>query len=556
MPLLEVQNLSVFFSNSNIAALDSLSFHLEKGETLGIVGESGSGKSVSALSIMRLLPNTATVKGTILFSHPDKNFQTVDLLSLSMDKFIKYRGRNISMIFQEPMTALNPVMKCGKQVEEVLKLHSGLLRKDRKSKVVSLFEEVKLPDPEGTYIKYPHQLSGGQRQRVMIAMAIACQPDILIADEPTTALDATTQIEIISLLKEIQQQHALSIIFISHDLKLVGKISNRIIVMRKGKLIEEGSSSKIFNYPEQQYTRALINCKPPLNGRPYRLTTISETGDIINNNSSTFDAVRNPQYNSSPILEVKYLNVWLASSGSLIAHNKQNPILKQVNLRLWPDETLGIVGESGSGKTTLGKTLMQLIKSYEGEIFLFGTPVKTLIKKDRQKFYRTIQLIFQDPYSSLNPKMTIGEIIREPVIVHNIIPSAKNQVSRVKELLNAVSIEPSWYNRYPHELSGGQRQRVVIARALAMEPKIIICDESVSALDVSIAAQILNLLNDLKEKFNLSYIFISHDLNVVRYMSDRIIVLKDGKIIEENGADALFSNPVEDYTRKLIQAAM
>ncbi len=550
--ILKVKNLTITFPNTDSPSVVDLSFDLNKGEILGIVGESGSGKSATALAILRLLPKNTDIKGQILFFNSFNNNPTpCNLLHLKEKELCSVRGKNISIIFQDPMTFLNPSMRCGKQVEEVLQIHSSYSPSERKLRVLSLFKELFLPDPEKTYQRYPHQLSGGQRQRVVMAIALASNPQILIADEPTTALDVTTQQEILTLLKNLQKKHNLSIIFISHDLNLVQQIATRVIVLRKGKLIEEGNNPDIFQNPQKNYTIALLKCRPPLKGRPDTLPVIED--DFINNEYSLPYLKKKPNYTQPAILQVKNLTTWFEGRSHL--SYKKSTIIQSMSFNLWENETLGIVGESGSGKTTLGRTLMQLIHTFSGEINFDGVNVKELLAHEKNKFYRRIQLIFQDPYASLNPRISIGEQIREPMIVHQLNGDENKQKAKVKELLQIVHIDPAWYHRYPHQLSGGQRQRVVIARALALQPKIIICDESVSALDVSIAAQILNLLNELKNIYHLSYLFISHDMRIVRYMSDRILVLKDGKIIEENDADALFENPTHEYTRRLIEAS-
>jgi len=541
-PLLKVSNLRIVFAGSAIPAVDNLNFELFPSETLGIVGESGSGKSATALALLQLLPKGTHIQGHAFF-YPDGNeSQPIDLIALSQKDISRYRGKDISIIFQDPMASLNPSMQCGDQVDEVLRLHTELSASERKNRVIKLFEEVQLPQPEQIYRRYPFQLSGGQRQRVMIAMALASQPRILIADEPTTALDVTTQQEILALLRQLQLQYSLSIIFISHDLRLIERIANRVIVMQKGRLVEQGNIPEIFLHPQTEYTRHLLACRPSLNDRSKhgQTTVLSQSG---------------PHYHKDPLLEIRNLEVDLTTSRMFAGKDKKR-ILQQINLKLWEGETLGIVGESGSGKTTLGRTLMQLIQSYTGEILYRGVAVSDLMARQRKQFYQTIQLIFQDPYASLNPRMSIGELIREPIVVHRLIATKSEQIKKVNELLEAVQIDPQWYHRYPHQLSGGQRQRIAIARSLALQPRILICDECVSALDTTIAAQILNLLNDLKARYRLSYLFISHDLGIVQNMANRVIVLKEGHIVEENFTDQLFDQPHHEYTRKLIEASL
>jgi peptide/nickel transport system ATP-binding protein len=541
-PLLKVSSLRIVFAGSAIPAVDNLNFELFPSETLGIVGESGSGKSATALALLQLLPKGTHIQGHAFF-YPDGNVsQPIDLIALSQKDISRYRGKDISIIFQDPMASLNPSMKCGDQVDEVLRLHTGLSASDRKSRAIKLFTEVQLPQPDQIYRRYPFQLSGGQRQRVMIAMALASQPRILIADEPTTALDVTTQQEILALLRQLQLQYSLSIIFISHDLRLIERIANRVIVMQKGRLVEQGNIPEIFLHPQAEYTRHLLACRPSRHDRSKhgQTTVLSPSG---------------PHYHKDPLLEIRNLEVDLTTSRMFAGKDKKR-ILQQINLKLWEGETLGIVGESGSGKTTLGRTLMQLIQSYTGEILYRGVAVSDLMARQRKQFYQTIQLIFQDPYASLNPRMSIGELIREPIVVHRLIATKSEQIKKVNELLEAVQIDPQWYHRYPHQLSGGQRQRIAIARSLALQPRILICDECVSALDTTIAAQILNLLNDLKARYRLSYLFISHDLGIVQNMANRVIVLKEGQIVEENFTDQLFDQPHHEYTRKLIEASL
>lgn len=541
-PLLKVSSLRIVFAGSATSAVDNLNFELFPSETLGIVGESGSGKSATALALLQLLPKGTHIQGHAFF-YPDGNeSQPIDLIALSQKDISRYRGKDISIIFQDPMASLNPSMRCGDQVDEVLRLHTGLSASDRKSRAIKLFTEVQLPQPDQIYRRYPFQLSGGQRQRVMIAMALASQPRILIADEPTTALDVTTQQEILALLRQLQLQYSLSIIFISHDLRLIERIANRVIVMQKGRLVEQGNIPEIFLHPQTEYTRHLLACRPSLHDRSKhgQTTVLSQSG---------------PHYHKDPLLEIRNLEVDLTTSRMFAGKDKKR-ILQQINLKLWEGETLGIVGESGSGKTTLGRTLMQLIQSYTGEILYRGVAVSDLMTRQRKQFYQTIQLIFQDPYASLNPRMSIGELIREPIVVHRLIATKSEQIKKVNELLEAVQIDPQWYHRYPHQLSGGQRQRIAIARSLALQPRILICDECVSALDTTIAAQILNLLNDLKARYRLSYLFISHDLGIVQNMANRVIVLKEGQIVEENFTDQLFDQPHHEYTRKLIEASL
>lgn len=554
-PLLKVNGLKIVFAGSAAPAVNDFSFELFPSETLGIVGESGSGKSATVMSLLRLLPAGTKVEGKAIFFDPDNDAMPIDLLSIPVMHLNQYRGRKISIIFQDPMASLNPTMWCGKQVEEMLKLHTSLTATDRKSKVIRLFEEVQLSQPNQMYYRYPFQLSGGQRQRVMIAMALATRPHILIADEPTTALDVTTQQEILALLQNLQKQYALSIIFISHDLRLVERIASRILVMRNGQLVEQGKNPDLFIQPQKEYTWHLLACRPSLKGKHSVSSGVKGSTEAIPAHTKLVPAANTPLYQADPLLEIRNLEVYLPTHQSIIGKHKKK-ILQRINLKLWEGETLGIVGESGSGKTTLGRTLMQLIRSYTGEILYRGVAVNHLVATDKKQFYQSIQLIFQDPYATLNPRMRIGELVREPLLVHGIVKTKVEQIKRVYELLEAVQIDPDWYHRYPHQLSGGQRQRIAIARALALQPRILICDECVSALDTTIAAQILNLLNELKKKYALSYLFISHDLGIVRFMADRVIVLKDGEIVEENYTEQLFERPRHAYTQKLLEASL
>jgi len=562
MPLLEVRNLSILFGNKRSSlVVDNISFTLEHGETLGVVGESGSGKTLTGLSIMGLAPIGAKVTGEILLNFGSEK---INLNSLPGKKRNKYRGKIISMIFQDPMTSLNPSVRCGKQVDEILKIHTGLSASLRKEKVIQLFEEVMLPEPKLVFKKYPFQLSGGQLQRVMIAMAVACNPQILIADEPTTALDATVQKSIIDLLIRLKNKYNISVIFISHNLDIVSKISSKIMVMFKGRQMEYGTTKHILSEPDVRYTKGLIACKPSSNIRFERLPIVE---DFIKNENSKSDIkiisseerknIHKKIYAQNPIFEINNLNSYFILNYNIFGKPVNRfQALKDINLQIWQGETIGVVGESGSGKTTLGKTLMRLIEKFDGNITYHGKNVSTIQGNDLLKYRKTVQLVFQDPYSSLNPNHTIGYTIREPMIVHNLHKKESTRNEKVFELMNMTGLDEQYFNRYPHQLSGGQRQRVGIARALALEPEVLICDESVSSLDVSVQANILNLLNDLKKRLGLTYIFISHDLAVVKYMSDRIFVMKDGQILESGEADTLYADPREEYTKALINAML
>lgn len=554
-PLLQIQNLVISFSRENswTDVIKGISFELHKNEIIGIVGESGSGKSVSSLAVLGLLPNKISriSNGQILYNGDD-------LTQKSSKDFRKIRGREISMIFQEPMSSLNPSLKCGYQVEEILFEHTNLSKKEVKVEVLSLFEKVKLPNPEKIYNSYPHQISGGQKQRVMIAMAIACKPKILFADEPTTALDVTVQKEIIKLLKELQQETQMSIVFISHDLALVSEIADRVLVMYKGEIVEQGPTAEIFRNPQQTYTKALIASRPSLDERLKRLPTIA---DFLNDTTPT--EIITPEertkrlerlYAQPPILEVKNIEKNYYSKIGILGKKSVFQALQDISFKVYEGETKGLVGESGSGKSTIGNAILQLDKATKGQIFYKGTDITALSEKEFKNFRKEIQIIFQDPYSSLNPKMKVGEAIMEPMQVHNLYKNNKERKQKTLEILERVGLSEEHFNRYPHEFSGGQRQRIGIARTIALQPKLIVCDESVSALDISVQAQVLNLLNELKENFGFTYIFISHDLAVVKYMSDKILVLNKGHLEEETEADELYRNPKTEYSRKLIDA--
>jgi peptide/nickel transport system ATP-binding protein len=552
--LLELIDISIYFGakkNKNQVVQD-ISFSINENEIVGVVGESGSGKSVTSLAIMGLLPKKmSSISGKIIY-------QGKDLLK-EKERFIRgIRGNEIAMIFQEPMSALNPSMNCGYQVSEILQLHLKISRSKAKKETLSLFEKVKLPRPKDIYKSYPHQISGGQMQRVMIAMAIACKPKLLIADEPTTALDVTVQKEIIALLKEIQKETKMSLLFISHDLNLISEIAQRVVVMYQGKIVEKGAVEHLFNFPKEKYTRALLEARPKMDVRLHRLPTISSIQGEKTESRIVSPLQRANKhrkiYTRPPILEVRNVRKEFYSNVSLFRKKNVIKAVDDVSFKVFEGETLGLVGESGCGKSTLGKAILQLEKATSGSIYFKGKEISGLSNLEMRKLRKDIQLIFQDPYSSLHPRMTIGEAISEPMIVHHIGTNSRNRKKRVFELLEKVGLEKKYYFRYPHELSGGQRQRVGIARTIVLEPKLVICDESVSALDISLQAQVLNLLNDLKEDFNFTYIFISHDLAVVKYMADQLMVMKEGKIEEIGDADEIYANPAEDYTQTLIDS--
>ncbi len=546
-PLLSIRNLSIKVGATDL--VNSLSLELRKGETLGIVGESGSGKSLTSLAIMGLLSKALTVSGEIIY-------QEKNLVKFKESDFLNIRGNDISMIFQEPMTALNPTMKCGMQVVEIIRRHTSVSKREAHDQVIELFKKVDLPRPGVIFESYPHQISGGQKQRVMIAMAIACKPKILIADEPTTALDATVQGGILKLLNGLRDEYGMGMIFISHDLGVVKNIADDILVMYQGEMMEYGNSQKIFNHPENPYTKGLLACRPTPQTSFERLPVV---GDFMKGIRPKLKLRtregRERQLaklmEAAPLLRITDLNKIFGGGKGLFKKSEGVVALDSVALSIFQGETLGLVGESGSGKTTLGRILCGLETATAGNIFYKKKDITRLGSSEWRNLHKEIQIIFQDPFSSLNPKMKIGEVLMEVMKVQTKL-SAKERRGKSMELLEKVGLKGDYFNRYPHEFSGGQRQRIGVARALAVSPKFIVCDESVSALDVSVQAQILNLLNDLKDEFGFTYLFISHDLAVVKYFADRIVVLKDGQLVEEGQSDYLYENPQTDYTRKLI----
>ena len=574
--MLEIKNLVTQFrtERESVRAINDVSFTLSRGETIGIVGESGSGKSVTSLSIMGLIPNPPgkITNGEIVYH--DKCGEALNLVSITDEQMRQYRGNEIAMIFQEPMTSLNPVMKCGEQVMEAIMLHQKVTRSQAKQKTIELFREVQLPTPEAMLNRYPHQISGGQKQRVMIAMAMSCNPKVLIADEPTTALDVTVQKTILELMKKFQKQYNMGILFITHDLGVIAELADKVVVMYKGKVVEQGQVKDIFSSPSHPYTKSLLACRPPLDLRIKRLPVVSdfmlrtENGEIKEVPNEVSEKIKQvivtkeeraqnhkELYARDKILELHQVKTWFPSKKTFFGKTLEyTRAVDDVSFDVYEGETLGLVGESGCGKTTLGRTILKLAPAYGGQILYKGQDILKMGESDFRAYRKEMQLIFQDPYSSLNPRITIGNAIAEPMMVHSIFPSAYERKEKVHELLKKVGMEEKHYNRYPHEFSGGQRQRVCIARALAVNPKFIICDESVSALDVSVQAQVLNLLNELKQEFRLTYIFISHDLGVVKFMSDRMVVMQKGRVEEMGDPDEIYANPKSEYTKKLIDS--
>ena len=576
--ILSVKNLTIEFNSEegSVYAVNNVSFDLYKGETLGIVGESGSGKSVTSMSLLRLIqePPGRIKHGEIIFH--SKKYGKIDLLRINRKQIRTIRGDEIAMIFQEPMSSLNPVYTCGNQVMETLMLHQKLNRKTAKERTIELFERVKIPNSEETFSKYPHQLSGGQMQRVMIAMALACKPSILIADEPTTALDVTVQSRILEILQELRHNRETSTVFITHDLGVVAEIADRVMVMYKGNVVESGTVLEIFDKPQHPYTKGLLACRPRLD---LKLKVLPTVGDFMHTDKEGFiTSISNAKFKSvgeallnnyqlesehrdevaekmklSPILKIKNLSTHYVQTWGIF--KKKTKITKAVNdvsFEVYPGETLGLVGSSGCGKTTLGRSILRLIEPCQGEIIFDGNNIMELSQRQLRSLRKDIQIIFQDPYASLNPRISIGEAIVEPMRVHKLYDNENERKEKAIELLELVNLSATFFHRYPHEFSGGQRQRVCIARALALNPKFIICDESVSALDVSVQAQVLNLLNRLKVKFNLTFIFISHDLAVVKFISDRILVMNKGQVEEIDYSEDIYNKPNSIYTKELI----
>ena len=560
-PVLQIKNLSVDFitDSEKVSAVKNISFEINKSEIVAIVGESGSGKTVTSLSILRLLPSPAHYKkGDIFFS--ERGHEQENLMILPEKSLRKIRGNKISMIFQEPMTSLNPVKTCGSQVMEAMMLHEKATGSIARQKTIDLFNQVKLPDATGMLNRYPHQLSGGQKQRIMIAMAMSCSPSLLIADEPTTALDVTVQKTILELIRELQQKQEMGVMYITHDLGLVAEIADKVVVMYKGEIVENNTAKEIFSNPQHPYTRALINCRPSASSKGKRLPVISdflsepdENPDLRAKDSFFKPPPVDTIESSTELLKVENLTVYFPGKKSFTGRTLNYiKAVDDVSFSVSKGETLGLVGESGCGKTTLGRALIRLIEPTSGNIFFNKKNIAHIPTDQFRRMRKDIQIIFQDPYGSLNPRLTIGQAINEPMKIHDILPTDKQRKEKILNLLHKVDLKPEYFNRYPHEFSGGQRQRICIARALSLDPEFIICDESVSALDVSVQAQVLNLLTDLKNELGFTTIFISHDLGVVHYISNRIMVMNKGKIEETGSADEIYNNPKSPYTRKLI----
>jgi len=591
--LLSIQDLSISFSTENgpIPGVEHVNLEVRKGEIVALVGESGSGKSITSLSILQLLPQPPTLylSGRILFT--GRNGRTIDLLQQSPRQLQSIRGTEIAMIFQEPMTSLNPVFTCGDQVAEAIRAHRQISAEQAKIEAIALFEKVQLPDPANIYSRWPHQLSGGQKQRVMIAMAMSSRPSLLICDEPTTALDVTVQKTILRLIRQLQETEDMGVIFITHDLGVVAEIADRALVLYRGLVVEEGTVDQLFRHPRHPYTKGLLACRPALHKKGERLPMVSDfleaaapppetsapsTTPLPSGTSApsatppppetatpseaapaaaAIPAIPADPRSTYPVIQVRNLRVWYPKRKTLLGKVLEyTKAVDDVSFDVFEGETLGLVGESGCGKTTLGRALMRLAAPTGGHIVFEGTNMADLKASDLKNLRSRIQLIFQDPYSSLNPRLTVGSAIAEVLKVHGTASTDQQRRQQVTELLEKVGLKTEHFDRYPHEFSGGQRQRIVIARALALRPSFIVCDESVSALDVSVQAQVLNLLNDLKKEFGFTVVFISHDLGVIRYISDRIMVMNRGRIEEIGSAEKVYNHPESAYTKRLIEA--
>ena len=552
--LLSIQDLNVAFrmgergAKTLAPAVNGVSFDIPENRTVALVGESGSGKSVTAMSILNLLPDNAVRQGRVLW-------QGRDLLQASLPELQALRGKDIACVFQDPMTSLNPVFTVGQQLAEPLRRHLGMSRQQASARAEALLAEVGIPEPKRRLDNYPHEMSGGQQQRVMIAMALACEPKLLIADEPTTALDVTIQRQILELIAKLRSGHRMSVLFISHDLGLVGEIADEVVVMRRGVIREKGTTAEIFSAPKDGYTRALLACRPSLQGNPARLMVVDDHMSAQGAETAEADVrVAAPKDGQAPVvLEVKSLakSFWLKEG---LFGKREFKAVQGVNFKLRRGHTLGVVGESGSGKTTMGLTLLRLHEPTHGEVIFDGQDLLKLSASERQLMRRRIQIVFQNPYASLNPRFTIGQTLVEPMAIHKIGASTDEREQRARSLLQKVGLDDSAFAKYPHEFSGGQRQRVAIARALTLNPEVLVLDEAVSALDVSVQAQVLNLLRDLQDELGLAYVFISHDLAVVRFISDEVLVMKDGIVVEQAGVEQILAAPREEYTRRLLAA--
>ncbi len=549
--LVSVRDLRVSFRLGKrriVEAVRGVSFEVPENATVALVGESGSGKSVSAMSIVRLLPDNAIVDAASRIEFAGSN-----LLAAPIEALRRIRGKDITVVFQEPMSSLNPVFTVGYQIAEVLRLHLRLSPRQAADRVVELLTEVGIPEPKARVDAYPHELSGGQQQRVMIAMAIACEPKLLIADEPTTALDVTVQRQILELIARLQDKHRMSVLFISHDLGVVGEIADQVVVMREGIVREQGPVERIFTAPRDTYTKALLACRPRLDAKPRRLPVIDDFmaggGQPIVVSENRVPRPQEPK----PLIEARGLSkIYRLKTG--LFQRKSIAAVKEASFALWRGRTLGVVGESGSGKTTIGMLLMRLVEATSGEVKYDGADLLKLTEAQMMAYRRRIQIIFQNPYASLNPRFTVGQILTEPMKIHKIGASDDERFERAVQLVRRVGLPADCIHKYPHEFSGGQRQRIAIARCLSMQPEVLICDESVSALDVSVQATVLNLLLDLQDEFSMSYLFISHDLAVVKYMADDMLVMHDGEIVERGPAEAIYEAPQHEYTKKLLRA--